>query len=725
MRNGSLWAPVSAMLALCLTGAAAAQCTPEWLQTPSIPGVTGSGAVSCAMPWDPDGPGPLEPLLVIGGGFEAAGNVLTGGLAAWNGEEWSGLGGPAANALAVYEGDLVVAGEFTLAGGVPAQRIARYDGTTWHPLGAGLNQQVRALTVHNGELIAGGLFTDAGGGTADYVARWNGTSWQPLGAGVNAPVTAMTLHDGDLVVGGSFSVAGGLAADSVARWDGSTWEGLDDPYNVINIEALHVYQGELIAAGSFVQSGTNALDFVVRWTGSAWQELGTGTNDHIFEFCEYQGDLYCGGIFTNAGGTSAFHLAKWNGSFWSPVFAMPGIGALTEYQGDLIIGGRGIKPNFEPMSLVLRWNGVSAGHLGRGTDGAIFDFETYNGELYAGGEFGMIGNALASGVARWVQGEWQAVGGGLGVVQDLVVFDGSLIASGSFGAARWDGQSWHPFGSLEVIGMVVHESSLYGALGSIGPNMVGRWNPATTSWDVVGQFPEQVFVAVLTTYNGELIAGGFGNAANVWWLDEGSWVPIGRWMGLGAVRTFAVYNGELIAGGFMPGTSTNILNGLARFNGTDWVGLGGGLHQNGSEWSLFVFDLLVHNGSLLVTGGFTHAGASFTEANNIASWNGTSWSALGAGLGDAAICLHPYAGDVHVGGWFHKAGGKPAGHWARWGCEVCYPDCNASGSLTIADFGCFQTRFVDQDPYADCNASASFTVADFGCFQTKFVAGCP
>jgi hypothetical protein len=55
----------------------------------------------------------------------------------------------------------------------------------------------------------------------------------------------------------------------------------------------------------------------------------------------------------------------------------------------------------------------------------------------------------------------------------------------------------------------------------------------------------------------------------------------------------------------------------------------------------------------------------------------------------------------------------------------CYADCNADGALTVADFGCFQTRFVVGDPYADCNADGTLTVADFGCFQTKFVVGCP
>ncbi len=57
--------------------------------------------------------------------------------------------------------------------------------------------------------------------------------------------------------------------------------------------------------------------------------------------------------------------------------------------------------------------------------------------------------------------------------------------------------------------------------------------------------------------------------------------------------------------------------------------------------------------------------------------------------------------------------------------NTCYPDCNLSGTLTIADFSCFQTKFSAGDPYADCNSSGSLTIADFACFQAEFAAGCP
>ncbi|MFM9994863.1 MAG: hypothetical protein ACKVU4_03575 [Phycisphaerales bacterium] len=56
---------------------------------------------------------------------------------------------------------------------------------------------------------------------------------------------------------------------------------------------------------------------------------------------------------------------------------------------------------------------------------------------------------------------------------------------------------------------------------------------------------------------------------------------------------------------------------------------------------------------------------------------------------------------------------------------TCYADCNLSGGLSVADFGCFQGKYVLGDMYADCNASGGLSVADFGCYQGKYVLGCP
>ncbi len=55
---------------------------------------------------------------------------------------------------------------------------------------------------------------------------------------------------------------------------------------------------------------------------------------------------------------------------------------------------------------------------------------------------------------------------------------------------------------------------------------------------------------------------------------------------------------------------------------------------------------------------------------------------------------------------------------------ACYPDCDASGSLNIDDFICFQTFFAIGDPYADCDVSGSLNIDDFICFQTFYAIGC-
>ena len=63
---------------------------------------------------------------------------------------------------------------------------------------------------------------------------------------------------------------------------------------------------------------------------------------------------------------------------------------------------------------------------------------------------------------------------------------------------------------------------------------------------------------------------------------------------------------------------------------------------------------------------------------------------------------------------------------------ACYADCDTStgvGTLDIFDFLCFQTSFVNSDPYAcDCDSSTGpgmCDILDFLCFQSAFVSGCP
>ncbi len=115
------------------------------------------------------------------------------------------------------------------------------------------------------------------------------------------------------------------------------------------------------------------------------------------------------------------------------------------------------------------------------------------------------------------------------------------------------------------------------------------------------------------------------------------------------------------------------------------------------------------------------ASPSLAQTYGIPWWtiDGGGGASSGGSYAVTGTIGQPDAGTM-TGGPFTLVGGFWPG-----ALDTCYPDCNTDASLTVADFGCFQTKFVAADPYADCNGTGGLTVADFGCFQTKFVAGCP
>src|SRR5262245_30983025 len=147
-----------------LSMGARAQCNGQWLPGQGVPGVV--GMVNAAVAWDPDGNGPIPAVLVVGGNFTLAGDVVTSNVAAWDGSAWhslsadtSGQYGGTVYALGVYNNRLIVGGVFTSIGGTAANCIASYDGSTWQALGSGLSGSfpwINAIAVYNGDLVAAG-----------------------------------------------------------------------------------------------------------------------------------------------------------------------------------------------------------------------------------------------------------------------------------------------------------------------------------------------------------------------------------------------------------------------------------------------------------------------------------------------------------------------------------------------------------------------------------------
>lgn len=175
----------------------------------------------------------------------------------------------------------------------------------------------------------------------------------------------------------------------------------------------------------------------------------------------------------------------------------------------------------------------------------------------------------------------------------------------------------------------------------------------------------------LGTFQGQLIGGGLAlqggghDLGLVARFDGSRWQPLGGGISAGGgqeVRAVLEWNGALYVGGFFCCAEGQLVSNLARWDGAQWSSVGGGV--DGTVWAL-----AEHQGDLIVAGQFTSAGG--TPVQNIARWDGQQWHALGSGLTKSfdpevhALRVGP-AGDLFVAGEFDTAGGAPAANVAVW-----------------------------------------------------------
>lgn len=131
-------------------------------------------------------------------------------------------------------------------------------------------------------------------------------------------------------------------------------------------------------------------------------------------------------------------------------------------------------------------------------------------------------------------------------------------------------------------------------------------------------------------------------------MGSGSSGPQGR-----AYASVVMPNGDLIVGGAFGNASGLQVNNIARFDGTSWSALGSGTDGT-------VLDLAVTPaGELIASGGFTTAGG--VPARGVARWNGTSWSSLGQLPAGAVVRALTVLGNGQI-----VAGGSFPGNVAEW-----------------------------------------------------------
>jgi len=567
---------------------------------------------------------------------------------------------------------LCVAGEFTAAGGTTAQNIASWNGSTWSALGTGVDDVVNVLAVFDDgggpALYAGGRFMEAGGVPASCVARWDGSSWSPLGLGLaslpggslpEAEVNALAVYDGDdgpsLYVGGYFWEAGHSAAQHIARWNGTGWSAVGTGTNQ-QVEALAVYDDGsgplLVAGGSFTLAGGVAVERVAAWDGASWSALGGGMSGRVSVLtvvAEGLGGgapagLYAGGTFDSADGNLVNSVARWDGSIWTGLgTGLSGaVQALAVFDdgsvgGPVVYAGGPFTSTADglPVSHVARWDGASWSGLAGGTAGdvlalAVFDDGQGDGAtLCVGGDFTTADGLCMSSIGAWTGSEWRSLGTGLsGEVRALVAFD--------------DGD-----GPALIVG-----GEFLGLGGAPPLNHIARWDGAT--WSSLGGMDGPV--NALAVYDdgqgagpvlyagGEFLTAGGVAAKRIARWDGSTWSKLGAGLSDAhplndeppGARCLLVHddgNGNgprLFVGGAFVSAGNKFANNIASWNGTSWFALAGGTYIQ-EVIALATFDDGLGGGPALFAGGDFEKMGSLT-VHKIAKWNGVNWSKVGTGL---------------------------------------------------------------------------------------------
>jgi len=332
--------------------------------------------------------------------------------------------------------------------------------------------------------------------------------------------------------------------------------------------------------------------------------------------------------------------------------------------------------------------------------------------LYVAGEFTGAFLTAANLVARWDGSAWTALGTGIDtvvsgneIVRSLEVFDdgtgSALYAAGDFpgaggvvapGLARWDGTAWTAVGDitgnlteLAVIdlgsGPALYMSGTVNINGGADHQIV-RWDgtAATVIGDSTGwpysltMFDDGTGPALYAAGRFDQINGVSANRIAKW--DGTSWSALGNGIegpNFPRVRSIKVFDDgsgpALYAAGRFDTVDGQAIENIARWDGTSWSALGTGITGivGAVVEDLEVFNDGLNGPELYAAGEFTTAGGA--PAANLAKWTGSSWTTTGTGTESFITCLHTFRDDptpsLFAGGGFASMNGQQVQKMSR------------------------------------------------------------
>ena len=286
--------------------------------------------------------------------------------------------------------------------------------------------------------------------------------------------------------------------------------------------------------------------------------------------------------------------------------------------------------------------------------------------------------------------------------------DGLITASFDVEVSRldpvavWDGRDWSAVpakdidtnGSVRAVAMSGTDLYIAGdftRVGDVPANRIARWDGRR--WASLGPGVNGTVWALLVRGNTLYIAGEFTKAGDLlvngitqW--DRDKWTALGGGLTgcrdaacVPAAYALAFSGDELYAGGRFINAGSTRANGIAKWNGSEWMSVGRGVATG--TYDGVVRALAVDRGSVFVGGSFKTAGDAIV--NNVAKTDGHLWSPLGMGIGgslETVFALGVLGLKLYVGGDFTSAGKISVTNAAVWdGAEWVAPGFQTNAAV--------------------------------------------
>ncbi|MGB3586218.1 MAG: PQQ-dependent sugar dehydrogenase, partial [Tunicatimonas sp.] len=291
--------------------------------------------------------------------------------------------------------------------------------------------------------------------------------------------------------------------------------------------------------------------------------------------------------------------------------------------------------------------------LFKASNGSSINVSTFgldiNGEMYfAGyGSSGSIyrlkdGSTSQNAVAVAGVGDWSSALGSIqGEVNAIVTADDQTIYIG---------------GNFSQVGS------------GVAANNVAKWT-SSDGWQSLGAGTNGVVNALALTTDGSLYVGGsFTTAGNNSANNVAKYSSSQNWEALnggvsGAVLAMTTTGNTLYVGGTFVTADGQEANNVAQWN-NGWSSLQDSNTQQAGTNNEIRSMAVDEAGNLYVGGNFGSAGGN--SASRIAQWNGSEWSALGAGTSGFVQSILITDDYIYAGGNFAIAGGQTVNRIARW-----------------------------------------------------------